>query len=100
MYIIAILLPPLALAACGKLWQAVLCIPLMLFIVSWPIASIWAVLEVANEGNERRHKEMLRAMRRRGGGGGRGCRQVTLPPSAPRAPQWPDDLPDPTTWKQ
>ncbi len=64
LYILAILLPPLGMALCGKLFQGLLCFILMLTVIGWPVASIWAVLVVSDYHADRRNQELIRAMRR------------------------------------
>lgn len=49
-YLLAILVPPLALFAAGRPFQALLCLVLMVTLIGWPIAAIWAVL-VVNDAN-------------------------------------------------
>ena len=45
-YLIAILLPPVGMLLVGKPGQALLCLILMVTILGWPIAAVWAVLVV------------------------------------------------------
>jgi len=65
-YVIAILLPPLGMALCGKVIQAIICALLMFTCVAWPVASIWALLVVQNHEAEERNRQLLDALRRRG----------------------------------
>ena len=58
-YLLAVLLPPLALLLRGRIFQAVLCLLLMLTILGWVPAAIWAVLVINNDNAERRHRELL-----------------------------------------
>ena len=39
-YVLAILLPPLAMFLSGRVFQGLLCLVLMLTLIGWPIASI------------------------------------------------------------
>ena len=76
-YLIAILCPPLALLLCGKFFQAVF--NLILWAASWVLAfffgaglllwivcSAHACLVVSQTAAERRHRRMLREMRKAG----------------------------------
>ncbi len=65
-YAIAILLPPLGMAMCGKVFQAILCALLMLTCLGWPVASIWAVLVVADHHADKRAGDLIRAIHRDG----------------------------------
>ena len=62
-YLIAILLPPVGMLLCGKVVQAILCLVLMLTLIGWPIASIWAVLVAMNWYADRRTDRLIQAMR-------------------------------------
>jgi hypothetical protein len=64
-YLIGILLPPLGLLLCGKIFQAILCAILIVVTALhfWPLGSIWAVLIAFNWYAEKRNKELIRAMR-------------------------------------
>jgi uncharacterized membrane protein YqaE (UPF0057 family) len=62
-YVIAILLPPLGLLLCGKMFQALLCLLLMLTLIGWPVASIWAVLVVADYHAEQRAHRLARELK-------------------------------------
>lgn len=66
-YAIAIVLPPLGLLACGKIFQAILCLILMLTLIGWPFASLWAVLVVHDYHADCRARELERAVLRSGG---------------------------------
>lgn len=57
LYLLAILLPPVAILFTGRLFQALLSLILMLTILGWIPAAIWAIL-VVNE-----HKANQRAER-------------------------------------
>jgi uncharacterized membrane protein YqaE (UPF0057 family) len=65
-YLIAILLPPLGFLTCGKVFQAILCFILMLTCIGWPIASIWAVLVVADYHADKRAERVARSVERHG----------------------------------
>jgi uncharacterized membrane protein YqaE (UPF0057 family) len=64
-YVLAILLPPLGMFFCGKVFQAILCLLLMLTVIGWPFAAVWAVLVVHDFHADRRNKELIQAMRGR-----------------------------------
>ncbi len=64
LYLIAILLPPLGLLLCGKVFQAIFCFLLMLTLIGWPLASIWAVLVVVNYHADQRTNRLIRELRR------------------------------------
>ena len=40
-YLLAILLPPVAMLTVGKLFQALLCLILMVTVIGWPVAALW-----------------------------------------------------------
>lgn len=63
-YLLAILLPPLAMLSVGKPVQAVLCLLLMLTLIGWPIAAIWAVLVVNSSFADSRTKKLIEATER------------------------------------
>lgn len=64
-YLLAILLPWLALMLRGRIWQGILCILLQLTVLGWIPAAIWAVLVINNDNAERRHQETMAIMSRR-----------------------------------
>jgi hypothetical protein len=45
-YLIAILLPPLGMLVAHRPLLAVLCLILMVTLIGWPIAALWAILVV------------------------------------------------------
>jgi uncharacterized membrane protein YqaE (UPF0057 family) len=63
-YLLAILLPFLALLLRGKLFQGVLCLVLQLTVIGWIPATLWAILVINNDNAERRHRETIEALRR------------------------------------
>jgi uncharacterized membrane protein YqaE (UPF0057 family) len=63
-YLLALVLPPLGMLLAGKRFQAILCVLLMITVIGWPIASIWALCVVAEEGANARNNKLIRAMRR------------------------------------
>jgi len=58
-YLIAIILPPLGMLLVGKVGQALLCLLLMLTLIGWPLAAIWAVLVVNNAEHDKRLNQAL-----------------------------------------
>ena len=58
-YLIAIIFPPIGMLLVGKLGQALLCLVLMLTVIGWPLAAIWAVLVVNNSEHDKRLNEAL-----------------------------------------
>jgi len=65
-YLLAILLPPIGMLSVGKVFQALLCLILMLTVLGWPFASIWAVLTVHSGFADRRTERIIRAQRESG----------------------------------
>ena len=63
MYLVAILLPPLAVLLSGKPIQALL--NLVLTLLGWIPGVIHAILVVNARNADRRHKEMMQAMHKR-----------------------------------
>ena len=66
-YLVAILVPPLGMLLAGRVMLALLCLLLMVTLIGWPIAAIWAVVIVNSAENEKRMRKMLEQERRRGG---------------------------------
>jgi uncharacterized membrane protein YqaE (UPF0057 family) len=75
-YALAILLPFLALALRGKIFQSILCLILQFTVLGWILAALWAVLVVHNDNAERRHKEMLATLTARNDAGGGTSRET------------------------
>jgi uncharacterized membrane protein YqaE (UPF0057 family) len=65
-YLIAILLPPLAILLCGKPFQAIIALILQITILGWIPAAIWAVLVVNGYHADRRADRIIRATRSQG----------------------------------
>jgi uncharacterized membrane protein YqaE (UPF0057 family) len=63
-YLIAILLPPIGMLTVGKVFQAILCLLLMITVIGWPIAAVWAVLVVNSSLADTRNKRVIDEMRR------------------------------------
>ena len=49
-YLLAILLPPLGMLSVGKPFHALLCLVLMVTLIGWPVAAIWALIIVRKYG--------------------------------------------------
>ena len=62
-YLLAILVPPLGMLVVGRPLLALLCLLLMLTIIGWPIAAIWAVLVVNSAENNARMRRYMKARR-------------------------------------
>lgn len=67
MYLLALLVPPLAVLLCGKIFQAVfsflLCAGgIFTFGATWLLAAVHACIIVGNSAGKKRHKEMIRAI--------------------------------------
>jgi uncharacterized membrane protein YqaE (UPF0057 family) len=65
LYLLALLLPPLAVLLCGKPFQA------LINLILWPItlhvgAVVHALFVVHNHYADKRHEEILQEMRRQG----------------------------------
>jgi uncharacterized membrane protein YqaE (UPF0057 family) len=80
-YLLAVLIPPLAILLAGKPFQAafnallwllglvLLILPFVPGLVTWGVAAAWAVLVVHSRRNEQRDRRLVEeAMRRRAGG--------------------------------
>ena len=64
-YVLAILLPPLGLLSVGRGGQALVCLVLMLTIIGWPLAAVWALLVVNSTETERRVRRAIEEEPRR-----------------------------------
>jgi uncharacterized membrane protein YqaE (UPF0057 family) len=62
LYLIAVVLPPLAVLLCGKPFQALLSIPLTL--LGWAPGVIHALFVVSNHYAEKRNDRLIRAVER------------------------------------
>jgi len=65
-YVIAILFPPLGMLLAGRAMQALLCLILMITIIGWPIAAIWALLVVNSSETEKRVRRMFAEQAKKG----------------------------------
>ena len=64
-YLLAILLPTVALLIRGHFWQALICLLLHLTVVGWLPAALWAVFVIHEDEENRRTREFVNAMRQR-----------------------------------
>jgi len=58
-YVIAILFPPLGMLLAGRVIQALLCLILMITLIGWPVAAIWALLVVNTDETEKRVRRLM-----------------------------------------
>ena len=65
-YVIAILIPPLGMLLVGRMFQAFLCFILMITLIGWPLAAIWALLVVNSAETESRVRRAVERERRAG----------------------------------
>ena len=65
-YLLAIVLPPLAILTCGKPFQALFALVLQITVLGWIPAAIWAVLVVHSYQADKRTDRLVREMRRQG----------------------------------
>jgi uncharacterized membrane protein YqaE (UPF0057 family) len=59
-YVIAILFPPLGMLLAGRVFQALLCLLLMVTLIGWPLAAIWALLVVNSDETEKRVRRLMK----------------------------------------
>jgi uncharacterized membrane protein YqaE (UPF0057 family) len=59
---VAILIPWLALMLRGRIFQGIICLVLQLTLIGWIPAAIWAVMVINNDNQERRHRELIKAL--------------------------------------
>jgi uncharacterized membrane protein YqaE (UPF0057 family) len=64
-YLLAILLPPVALFMVGKPFQALLSVVLMLTVIGWIPAAIWALLVVKQHHDRQNADRIIAAMGKR-----------------------------------
>ncbi|MCA3636976.1 MAG: YqaE/Pmp3 family membrane protein [Methylobacterium sp.] len=62
MIAVAILIPWLALILRGRIFQGIICLFLQLTLIGWIPAAIWAVMVINNDNQERRHRELIKAL--------------------------------------
>ena len=66
LYVLAIVLPPLAIFMAGKPFQAIVSLILMLTLIGWAPAAIWAVFVVANHYADKRTERLVRELKQGG----------------------------------
>jgi len=64
LYLLAVLLPPLAMLLCGKPFQAVALLVLQITVIGWLPAALWALFVVNNRYADRRADRMIEALAR------------------------------------
>lgn len=64
MYLLAILLPPLAMLMSGKPFQAIICLVLQITILGWIPAAIWACLVVNSHQADKRTERLIKETRK------------------------------------
>ena len=64
MYLLAIILPPLAMFLCGKPIQAVIALILQVTVLGWLPAAIWACFVVNGSDADARNKKLIKAIER------------------------------------
>ena len=60
MYLLAILLPPLAMLMVGRPMEAIICLILQLTVFGWLPAAIWASFMVHSHQTEKRLERMIK----------------------------------------
>jgi uncharacterized membrane protein YqaE (UPF0057 family) len=65
LYLVAVVLPPLAVLLAGKPFQAIISFILQLTLIGWAPATIHALFVVNNYYADRRANRMIKAMTRR-----------------------------------
>lgn len=59
MILLAIIFPSISFLLRGKIFSAIFCFILQLILIGWLPASIWAVMSLNNERNERKLNEAI-----------------------------------------
>lgn len=59
-YVIAIVFPPLGMLLAGRVGQALVCLLLMVTLIGWPLAAIWALLVVNTDETEKRVRRLMK----------------------------------------
>lgn len=62
-YLLAIVFPPAALLLAGKPFQAILSLLLLITVLGWIPAALWAVLVVNSAKADKRHAALVGAIR-------------------------------------
>jgi len=58
-YVLAIIFPPLGMLLAGRAGQALVCLLLMVTLIGWPLAAIWALLVVNTSETEKRMHRLM-----------------------------------------
>ncbi len=61
-YALAIIVPPVAFFTMGKRLQGVLNLVLMITLIGWPIAAIWALIVVSSYHGDENRMRVVRAL--------------------------------------
>jgi uncharacterized membrane protein YqaE (UPF0057 family) len=64
MFLVAILVPPLAMLLVGKPFQAILCLVLQISVIGWIPAAVWACLVVNSHQADQRTERLIRETRK------------------------------------
>jgi hypothetical protein len=64
MFLVAILVPPLAMLLVGKPFQAILCLVLQISVIGWIPAAVWPCLVVNGHQADQRTERLLRETRK------------------------------------
>lgn len=64
-YVVAIVFPPLGMLLAGRAGQALVCLLLMVTLIGWPLAAIWALLVVNTSETEKRVRRVMEQERRK-----------------------------------
>ena len=67
MYLIGIVLPPLAMLLVGRPMEAVICLILQVTVFGWIPAAIWACLVVNSHQADKRLERLIKETRKSGG---------------------------------
>jgi len=61
-YALAIILPPVAFFTMGKPFQGILNLILMITVIGWPIAAIWALIVVSSYHGDENRMRVVKAL--------------------------------------
>jgi uncharacterized membrane protein YqaE (UPF0057 family) len=65
LYVLAILLPPVAMLLAGHPWQALIALVLMVTVIGWIPAAIWAFFVVMSHEQDKRFARLSKQLRAR-----------------------------------
>ncbi len=63
-YLLGIIIPPVGMLSVGKPFQAILCLLLMVTVIGWPIAAVWALFTINSAFADGRARKIIRESRR------------------------------------